>query len=106
MAHGADHEQEPQRVADKAGNADQDTGGQYDQSVEQLPRRHLATGEPFLGVNEHPETDPLHDEGTERAGADQEYQGPEKAKLIGNRDERGDFCADKHQDAEKEHTPG
>lgn len=106
MADGADHEQETQRVADEARNADHDSGSEDDKSVEQLPRRHFATAEPFLGVNEHAEADTLHDNRSERADTDKDDQSPEEADLVGNCDESGDLCADEYQDTEEEHTEG
>jgi hypothetical protein len=106
MAHGADHEKETQCVADEAGNADEDAAGEDHESVEQLPRRHFAAAEAFLGVNEHAETDPLDDEGSERADGDQYEEGQEKANLVGNCDESGDLCADEYQNTEEDHTKG
>jgi hypothetical protein len=106
MAHRADHQQQAQRVADEPRNADQDSGGEDDQSVEQLPRRHLATTESLLGMYEHSESDAFDYEGSEGADTDQDDQGPEEANLVGNSDERGDLCADEHQNAEEEHTAG
>jgi hypothetical protein len=106
MAHGADHEQETQRVADEARNADEDAAGEDHKSVEQLPRRNFAAGEAFLGVKKHSETDTLHDEGSQRADADQDEEGQEEANLVGNCDESGYLCADEYQDTEEDHTEG
>jgi hypothetical protein len=103
MSHRADHEQEAQGVTDESGNTDQDSGEEDDQSVEELPRRHLATTKSLLGVHEHPETDSFDHEGSERADTDQDDQGPEEANLVGNSDEGGDLCADEHQKAEEDH---
>jgi hypothetical protein len=106
MPHWADHEQEPERVADESWDADQDAACENDQSVEQLPRRHLAAGEPFLGMDEHAEAHAFHDEGSKRAYGDQDGEGPEKAELFGDRDECSDFCGYEEKAAKEEHIAG
>jgi len=106
MAYWADHQQETERVANEPRHADEYSASEDDQSVEELSRRYLASGESFLGVDEYSETDAAHHEWSERADSYQNCQSPEEADLVRDRDKRGDFGTDDDQNAEKEHTSG
>lgn len=76
VAHRADHEEQPEGVADKPRYADHDPPNEDDQPVEELPRGYLPTAQPLLSVRQHTQADPPDDEGPEGAEDDEEQERP------------------------------
>jgi hypothetical protein len=106
VAHGADHEQQTDGIANEPWHADQYPADEDDQSVEQIPGGQLSGCQPLLGAGQHSNADAPDDKGPKRAHDDQERQCPKEADLVGNDHERGDLGGDKQQQAEEEHTAG
>jgi hypothetical protein len=106
MSNRADHEHEPERVADEARHADQHASEEYDETVEKLASRHLSSRQTVAGMRQDTETDAPNDERPERAHADQDREGPEEPDLLGNEHKGRDFGRYEKQRADEEHIAG
>jgi len=105
LAQRANHEKQTEGIADEPGHANQHSGHEDDQAVEQLPGGHLSSSQPLLGVGKHAETNAPDDQGPQRAHDNQDSQRPEKTDLPGHEHKRGDLCANEQQKTEEEHEP-
>ena len=106
LANGANHEQQPERIADKPRDANQYPADQDDQSVEQLPSGRFSPHQPLASVNEHADADVPDHKGSECTHDEQERQRPEEADLLGDDDKCRDLCGDDDQHADEEHNAG
>ena len=101
----ANHEKQTEDIADESRYTNHYSAHEDNQSIEQLQGGHLSACQPLPGVGEYAKADAPDDKGSERAHDDQDHQRPEEADLLGHDHERGDFCAEKQQQPEKEHRP-
>jgi hypothetical protein len=104
VAHRADHEEQPEGVADEPRYADHDPAYEDDKPVEELPGGYLPPAQPLLGVRQHTQTDPPHDEGPEGADDDKEQERPEEADGVGDGHEGDDLGGKKQKCGQKDHT--
>ena len=96
VAHRADHEQQPERVAYEPRHAYKGPADEHDKPIEQVSSGKLPACKPLLGTDQDPHPDMADDEGPERAHHDQEQQRPQEADLLGHHDERSDLSGDEH----------
>ena len=104
VAHRADHEEQPESVADEPRYADHDPAYQDDQPIEKLPGGYLPAPQPLLGVRQHAQADPAHNERPEGADDDEDKERPQEPDRVRDSQECDDLRGKKKKCSQKDHT--
>lgn len=101
--HRADHQHKTECVPDEPWHADHHPTEEDNQSIEQLPGRHLSASQSLSRVRQHAQADAPDDKGPERAHEEEDRQRPEQADLLTHNYEGGDLGGEGEQCADEEH---
>jgi hypothetical protein len=103
VAHWADHQEQPDGVADEPGQANQESAAQHHYAVEHLPGGKITLSKSLLGAAQHAQPDPPDQEWPHRAHADQEQHSPPEPNLPGYRHEGGDLGNEEETGSQQDH---